>query len=184
MSNLGSTRQHDENTQGAVRHWRSVHLRSSTGSINANINAASSRETWSFGPSATSTFRAFRLLVTVEDEMGFQADEYGNLGSSLGTGLLIQVSDSNGTKIDLCDGVPITKNSEWAHFFHDVDVKSWGVTPTNELLTARWTFAKAGVPIRLEGSESEELQVILQDDFSALLGHFFVVQGYCEEGDD
>ena len=44
-----------------------------------------------------------------------------------------------------------------------------------------------GYPIRLDGSQNERLEVVLNDDFTdgassnALANHFFVAQGYYEK---
>lgn len=118
----------------------------------------------------------YRLLISVGDTSGMQADEYGNLGGALTVGYSFEVVDSDNNQIlDLNDGFKIKDNAGIGTLCYDVDVKSWGITPTNELLVARWTFEKAGSPLQLE--PGQKLRATLNDDFSGLLSHKFMVQG-------
>ena len=59
-----------------------------------------------------------------------------------------------------------------------MQVLAWGAG--NDQLIARWTFSKAGRPIRLVGDNNERLEVVLNDDFTGLVHQYFVVQGYIE----
>ncbi len=105
-----------------------------------------------------------------------QAEEYGNLGAALTNGITVRLQDSGGTVLDLTDGLPVKTNAGWGQLCYDVDLKSWGAG--NELLLVRWTFERAGQPLRLEGEDSGRLEVVLNDDFTGLLAHTFQVQGY------
>lgn len=115
-----------------------------------------------------------RMIVSVEDTAGFQAAEYGNLGAALTNGISVLVTDAaDATIIDLTDGAPVKTNAQWSSLCYDADLKTWG--SGNELLAVRWTFAKAGAPIRLKPGQS--LVARLNDDFTGLVGHTFEVQG-------
>ena len=52
---------------------------------------------------------------------------------------------------------------------------------TTQIIVVRWTFAKSGAPIRLDGAKNARLEVLLNDDLTGLVDHHFVVQGY-EQG--
>lgn len=116
-----------------------------------------------------------RMIVHLEDTTGFQAEEYGNLGSVLTNGISIKVIDSDGVTVlkDLTDGLPIKSNAQWARVCYDVQLYDWGAG--NQALGVRWTFEKSGSPISL--SEGERLVVELNDDLTGLLDHTFMVQG-------
>jgi hypothetical protein len=144
-----------------------------SGTKNANGDYSESEEIFFITPSAGSTYDIARMIVSVYDTTGMQAQEYGNLATALDPGIVVRVSNSEGVINDLTDGVPITTNSGWGALCYDVDVKSWG--SGNELLVVRWTFAKSGVDIHL--SLNEKLEVVLNDDFQGLLSHQFMVQG-------
>ena len=115
-----------------------------------------------------------RMIVTLEDTSGFQAQEYGNLGGALTNGIQARIQDDTGTIVDLTDSETIKTNAGWTAFCYDADVKTWGAG--NELLTVRWTFSKSGQFIKLHGDQ--RFEIVLNDDFSGLIGHYFLVQGH------
>ena len=123
-----------------------------------------------FAPGAGEVARVHRMLVHVEDGGSFDSGAYGN-NVSLTNGIEVGVSDGTSTLIDLTDGHPVTTNA-------DVNVMSFGAG--NEHMAVRWTFAKSGQPIRLDGDNGEYLYVKLNDDYTDLVHHHFNVQGYWE----
>jgi len=73
---------------------------------------------------------------------------------------------------------PITYRLSWARYCYDFEVSTFGAG--NENGHARWTFAKSGTVIRLDGDSNERLVIELEDDFTGLVEHCFQVQGYVE----
>lgn len=149
-----------------------------TGTKNATGNYSGGATTFKILPPASTIFRVTRLLVYVKDTAGMVASEYGNLGSALTNGIQIRVHNGTTTVVDLTDGDPITENADYGKFCYDVQVLGWGAG--DDILLARWTFSKAGQDLRLDGDATEALEVILNDDFSGLLSHKFIAQGYTE----
>ncbi len=165
-----------EAVEAAVRFPTSVnqsvykYLASSTGNIQVTTTATStSVNIFSLQPSTSETYRIQRMIVHARDTGGFDAEKYGN-NITFTNGLLVRVQDDSGTVLDLLDGQPIIANGQWSRVCHEVDVKTWGVG--DEMLTARWTFAKAGFPVRLEGAKNERLEVVLQDSATGLTNSF------------
>jgi hypothetical protein len=116
-----------------------------------------------------------RMIVSMEDTSGMQAQEYGNLGAALTTGWKFLVLDTvSATACDLTDGVAITTNALIGQVCYDVDVKTWGAG--NEVLVARWTFGRAGQGIYLP--RDYRIKIPLADDFTGLITHYFQIQGY------
>ena len=117
-----------------------------------------------------------RLLITVEAASGFKAEIYGS-GSALTNGIDLEWRNAQGGVIEIfTDKHSVKTNSHWAMYCFDVDVKSWRTSGSgNELLTARWTFTRMGHSLHLDAGES--LVMKLNDDFSVLVLHHFVVQG-------
>lgn len=125
-----------------------------------------------------------RLIVGMSDAGSFDADSYGN-GISLSNGIIIDVQDDDDNVLfSLTDPtLPIKTNAQWAHYCHDYSVHSFGVG--DEHASARWTFEKSGTieagvysqtpGIRLK--DGQRLVVTLEDNFIALTGHHFLVQG-------
>jgi hypothetical protein len=127
-------------------------------------------------PSAGQVLVVQRLLVHIEDAGPFNADNYGGLAGALGTGHLIKIYRAGAAHTDLTDGVEIQANADWGKYCFDVTNQNFGAG--NDFLQARWTFSKSGRPITLNGDNDDSLRVLLQDDFTGLVDHSFMVQGY------
>jgi hypothetical protein len=149
-----------------------------TGTKNANGDYSSSAEVFYLQPPAGVAYRVHRMIVSLEDTTGMTAQEYGNLAAALGNGVEIMVKDDSGTVADLTDGIPVKTNAQWGRMCYDVDVKTWG--QGDELLVARWTFAKSGAAIVLNGNHNGRIEVLLNDDLRGLISHYFLVQGNIE----
>jgi hypothetical protein len=152
-----------------------------SGTKNAIGNYASSAQIFRIAPASGKVFRISRMLINIEDTAGMKAENYGDTGSPLTNGIEVRTHDGSSTLIDLTDGIPIKTNAHWGRTCYDVDIKSWSTAPTNELLLARWSFFRCGQYLRLNGSKNQELQVVLNDNLTGLISHYFMVQGF-EEG--
>jgi hypothetical protein len=151
-------------------------LRSSGGEIDAIADYSSVVTEFSFNAEGYST-SCTRLLVTVEDSTGMDAGKYGN-NITLTNGINLLVLNSDDTVEELLTPEPIFTNAEWGTFCYDVDLKTWGAG--NDLLLVRWTFDKAGSPVDLK--KDQRLVVQLNDDFTGLVKHRFLVQGSTQGG--
>ena len=149
-----------------------------TGTKNANGDYSGAVEAFYIQPPAGTIYRVHRMIASLEDTSGMTPEEYGNLAAALGNGIEVMVKDDSGTLVDLTDGVPITTNAQWGRMCYDVDLKTWGAS--NELLVARWTFAKSGAAIVLDGNHNGRLEILLNDDLQGLISHYFLVQGNIE----
>jgi len=148
-----------------------------TGNANANGNYVTPTD-FKVVPGAGQILRIARFILMVEDSGSFDSGYYGN-GLTLTNGLKPYV-ERNGVRQYIVSGgqPPILTSGDVAGFCHDLDLRSWG--SGNQFLTARWTLTKAGQFLRLDGDNNDEWGVELQDDFSGLVKHRFMVQGYYE----
>ena len=115
-----------------------------------------------------------RMLVSLHASKGMTVQIYGS-DVALTNGIQIKTADDIGDLKNITDSVPIKKNADWGALCYDVDFKTWGTG--NEELLVRFTFSKAGKPIRLDGNRGEKLIVGLFDDHSGSIEHKFQVQG-------
>jgi len=146
-----------------------------SGTKNANGNYAGGEEIFYIQPGGTDIINVARLVVQIEDGGKFGSGKYGALAGALANGIAVRVQDDSGTVIDLTDGVLITTNVHWARYCYDVDHSDFGTG--NEYMDVRWTFSKSGNPIVLDAANNERLEVVLNDNLSGLVGHYFLVQG-------
>ena len=146
-----------------------------TGTKNARGNYASAATPLYF--KATTTVNLHRMIIHIGDTTGMQAQKYGNI-AELTNGYTVKVIDNDNVTelMDLCNLVPIKSNGGIGRYCYDVELRTWGAG--NEFVQARWTFAKAGQPLRLK--QGQRLSITLNDDLTGLLEHYFMVQGYIE----
>ena len=145
-----------------------------TGTYNAVGNYSSTPTEFLLVPEKS--VRVHRLLITVEAAFGFKAEIYGS-DVALTNGINLEVRDHDDVVLGLfTDRHSVKTNAHWAMYCFDVDVKSWRTAGSgNELLTARWTFSRMGAPLWMRAGH--KLAIKLNDDFTGLVLHHFVVQG-------
>jgi len=127
-------------------------------------------------PAASEKFVVARMIFFLVDTGTLDSSRYGN-ALVLTNGLKISKSNGAGVLIDLTNANPIITNADYGHHCYDVQVLNFGVG--DESLAARWSFFKHGQPgIELNGADGEVLRVTLEDNFTGLIGHAFIAQGY------
>ena len=146
-----------------------------TGTKNAIGNYSGAVEEFFIAPPASTVFEIHRMIVSIEDSANPSADVYGNLAAALTNGVSIKIKDASGDLVDLCDGVTIKANSHWSRICYDVTNLNFG--SGNDIVQVRWTFAKSGKPIYLDGDKGQYLSVDVNDDLTGLVSHYFMVQG-------
>jgi hypothetical protein len=119
-----------------------------------------------------------RLLVNIEDVGNFDADNYGNnisLTSDNGVQVICSV---NGVSTDHTDGLLIQSNAEWNRLAGiDTVLSDYGTG--NQHLNVRYTMAKARPDgVVLKGDEGDRFIVRLKGNFTGLVSHYFMVQGF------
>ena len=148
-----------------------------TGTREATGNYSGAEEEFFIAPPSGEVFWVSRLVVLVRDTSGMQAEEYANLGAALTNGIEVQVRTGASTvELDLSGGIPVKTNAGWGGLCYEASLKTWGAG--DEFLLVRWTFSASGTAIRLDGTAGERLAVVLNDDFTGLLSHTFMAQGF------
>lgn len=156
-----------------------------TGNNNAIGDYSGAEEIFYFQPAPGTIARITRMIVLVRGpKTSFYTDSYGSVGE-LTNGVTVRVQDDLGTVVPLTNGIPIKTNGNWGHFCFDAEVYPSSVGNNDTYLRVRWTFEKAGYPLRLVGDNNERLEVVLNDDFTdggvnGLVEHYFHAQGYYE----
>jgi hypothetical protein len=144
---------------------------------NANVNGAVTAVPFYAGPPAGKVWDIHRMLVLIEDDAVITADNYGGI-SALANGCTLKIhrdGPSGPEVLDLMDNHAATNNASWGHFCYDITNHSFG--SGSNFVVVRWTFAKAGEPLRLVGANDDKLVLLVQDDLSTLVEHTFIIQG-------
>ena len=155
-----------------------------SGTKNAIGDYSASEEIFFIQPPASQVFRIVRMIVLIGGKASqVKTDHYGSL-AALSTGVVVRTNGDGGV-LDLTDGIPVKTNSAWGGLCYDSEIYS-STSNTDTYNRVRWTFERAGYPVRLDGSFNQRLEVVLNDDFTAgasadaLTSHYFMVQGYIE----
>jgi len=145
-----------------------------TGTKSAIGNYSSSATSFMIKPPDNYIYYLQRMIVMIEDGGAVDSGAYGN-NITLTNGIHIHKSNDDGVILDFTDEFPIKTNADWGKLCYDVHNVNFGLG--NEFVNVRWTFAKSGAPLKIDGNRGEKFEVILNDNFSGLVSHTFNVQG-------
>jgi hypothetical protein len=142
-----------------------------TGTLNANVNGTTPVEFY-IEAADNDVLELHRIIIHIADNGSIQPHTYGAL-AALTNGVKVTVVDADDNVLQ--GGVITVKaNAEWGRVCFDVEIQDRGAG-SDGYVNVRWTFAKAGVPLRLR--DGEKFVVTIQDDLTGLLEHYFMVQG-------
>ena len=117
-----------------------------------------------------------RMVVHIRDGANWDADDYGANALSLAGGILCRIwNATDGVVLDLLDGEPIKANADWGRVCYDIRLDDFG--QGSDFMQVRWTFAKSGSPVHLNGDAGDRLEIIIRDDCTFLTAHYFMIQG-------
>jgi hypothetical protein len=130
---------------------------------------------FTFVPDASRIAELERMVVYIEDVGAPDSGRYGN-NIILTNGMKVYVRDADDEIVlDLTPDEPIKTNADWAALCYDVSLLSWGLG--NDTVVVRWTFAKSGAPVYLDARDGHYLSLELNDTFTGLVSHRFLIQG-------
>ena len=111
----------------------------------------------------------------------FQQGVYGSLAAALTNGIIIGAYDRDNVLIfSLSNSDTIKTNDIWLHTGYETVLTEWG-TATTTTLTASLKTEQFGTAFQLDGNKGEYLKVTLQDDFTGLIDHTFLVKGFIKK---
>ena len=147
--------------------------------IDAVGNYSGGVERFEFVNTAQRLAHIARMIVYIEDVGVFPSDKYGK-DVVLTNGVDIDVENSSQVQIkDLSSSNGngnVFTNAGWAELCYDVDYHTYGTGASTFSLAVRWTFRNSGKSVTLRPGDS--IVARLEDDFTGLEAHRFMVQGY------
>lgn len=130
-------------------------------------------------PNVTEVYRIARVIIHIEGSNNPDGDSYGPINGGLTNGVVLRVMRGDNLLLNLTPDEPIKNNADFSHYAYDVVTSTFDVG-TN-FIVVRWTFAKGGTYIRLNGSKNDSIQVVLRDDHSSIGEQHWLFQGYIEQ---
>ena len=146
-----------------------------SGSDDMNVDGSVTPVVFKFKPEVGEVARIYSGVLSLFDVGTIDAEGWGN-APPLTNGFTINVKISNVT-IPLI-AFPVTSIGDVASITGDVKHLAFGTG--DEIITSVTNFAVSGVPIRLDGTNGDEFQIIVNDDVSYLDKQHFQVSGYYE----
>lgn len=148
-----------------------------TGTTDVTGDYSALAETFLIVPGVTETFEISQLQVEIETAVGGNAIRPWRYGDLLAL--------TNGIDIHTHDGVsvlrriteaskPIQDNRDWIRNAYEVSTETDQASGFMHIL---WDFAKQDAKIVLDGAAGHDLRVVVNDDFTSLVGHTFTVKG-------
>lgn len=144
-----------------------------SGSINMNTAAVA----YLLKPPAGITYCVYRLNIMYTDSGALDAAQYGN-NITVTNGITIEKMDgADATLTSFTAQTPIQKNIHWVALA-GIDVFSidWGTGDNG--LGIRWSIAKSGSPLILNGDNGEYLKFDVRDTLVSLTSQCAIAQGY------
>ena len=141
----------------------------------AAVDGSVTAVTFEYDPADLVDWERMIIYIQGSGTPAWTAATYANR-AVLTNGIKVEVvnSDDDSVVQDLLDGFPIKADHEWKALCHDYLPNDYG--SGDEVVSIRWTVAKAGKPIRLQ--LNQKIVVTIQDDLTDLTHHWFQVQGY------
>lgn len=162
-------------TQGILFVKRLGTIGDGTGVTNMNVDGSIVPVIFKIKPPIGEIWRIATWNLYIQDSGSFDATRWGN-GLILTNGVLPRVK-IDGITQNLLD-FPIKNTGDIAALAGTVTPLAIGVG--DEILTAIWSFINQGQYLRLIGDNEDELQLVIQDDLTALNMQYVQVLGYKE----
>lgn len=146
-----------------------------TGTTDAIGNYSVTPATFFVQPPAGYKFILTELQIHLSDGGTFGSTVYGSLGAALTNGFSLLGKRNGVTILDLMSGVPVKNNDQLTHLTSRVNLISWAAV--NNSLNITFSALDFDTPFILSAAAVDTLEVTLNDDFTGLVDHTFIVRG-------
>jgi hypothetical protein len=124
-----------------------------------------------FEATNASTF-IYRMIVNIIDTGPPVVNSYGN-NITMTTGITFLGRKAGGSE-QIITPIPIKNNLDWGLYCDSISLLPEGRAEGR--IVVQWDFGKSGQPIEL--AIGDKLVIQVDDDLTALTGHYFQLQGY------
>ena len=149
-----------------------------TGTHGATGDYSSSAEEFYYQVPSGKVATIHRIIIAIGDASTIATDKYGG-ADALTNGITVKVTDSDDTLIQFLNNgnlIPVKTNADWAKLCYDFSIYDTGAGQNSDYALFRWTFSRSGMPLVL--TNQDKFVVTLNDDFTDLTDHTFMIQGY------
>jgi hypothetical protein len=146
------------------------------GSPNMGVNGSVTPVIFQIGPLTGQSWDIVRILFVIESSGQPDSTKFGDIGSGLTNGIVLRQKNSANFNQFNCK-----TNGDFAARAYDISYDDRASPASDYFFRARRTFggtSKTGVVLRIKGTDSDKIQIIVQDNLSTLLKMNAVVQGH------
>ena len=142
-------------------------------------------ETFSLGPAEKEVWQLQRLTVYIQDTGNFNVASYGN-GITLTNGIELKLFEGETEIANFQTSSPIKSNADWGRFCFNNSYLNFG--QGDNAFIARWDISPNfvwmhGIGTPDHPTAGNTVRVTLNDDFSGLTSHTFLLEGNIVEPD-
>jgi hypothetical protein len=145
--------------------------------LNGAVDGSGTTVVYEVGPPADEVWHITRVNISITDGTAMDDSEFGGLGAALEYGVVVRENKNSGTYFTLTNW---KINGNMVEDMYDVSYVARTLPAGSYGLRGRWTFEKAGVIVKLDGSTSDKIEVLIQDDLTDLLTFKIKAQGHKE----
>lgn len=148
-----------------------------TGNKNAIADYSATPASFRICPPLNEVYRITSFHVFYQDSPGWKAEDYGAAPPlSVGISLALTTAGATVQGMDFSDGIKFKSNGDWSRILTAVEFVEMG--GGDEFAAMHWLVEETGHELQLTGASQHCLSVVLNDDFSFLINHFFTAEGY------
>lgn len=150
------------------------------GSANMAVDGDPGPINFKAGPTGTQVWEITRIIFHLRDNVaGMKPEEFGGISALGAKACQLGVMQAGTEVLDFTNGLDIAANQDFGRICYDLAFVSGGSgANANTALQSRFTFAKAGHPILLQGWNKDEIFMGINADIDAVLEFTAQIQGY------
>jgi len=143
-----------------------------TGTVNANLDFSGAPVDFFIQPAVNETLIINQATVHIADTGPVDAGFYGN-GIVLANGIEILLTQGPIVLLDITASFKIFTNGDWAQYAFEANTTDFGAG----INYVHVLFTFAGITAKPRIFQNQQLRIRLNDDFTGLVTHSFLVQG-------
>lgn len=146
-----------------------------TGTKNAIGNYSAEAQSFKITVPANKTYSLENLKIYMASSSAFTTSGYGSSLANITNGWTIKVR-KDGVLTDILDGMVIKSNYDLEGIATSINRVSFSGLEDGFVVTV--SFSEYGIPFYLKAAEY--IEIVLNDDFSGLTKHQFIIKGHGE----
>lgn len=126
-------------------------------------------------PDNTSLVELHGLKMNLRDTGTFTAGDFGSINGGLTVGIRVYVRDGDDNILEELTTLPVKNNADLASF---ATFRKNEFDTNDNVISIVWGIGSYGEPVKVDFSKGEYFEVYLNDNFTGLTDHSWIIYGY------